>query len=46
MAPITETATETRRQSYEPPKVKMMDEAEMLSAFQVTAGGSVSWWAM
>jgi hypothetical protein len=36
----------TSREKYEVPKIKVMDEAEMLAAFQVTAGGTVSWWSM
>jgi hypothetical protein len=31
---------------YEPPMVRMMNEAEVLSAFQVTAAGTATWWAM
>ena len=33
-------------EKYEAPKIKVMDEAEMLAAFQVTAGGTVTWWSM
>jgi hypothetical protein len=33
-------------EKYEVPKIKVMDEAEMLAAFQVTAGGTVTWWSM
>ena len=29
---------------YEPPQVKVMDEAEVLTAFQVTAAGATMWW--
>ena len=31
---------------YEPPVVRLMNEAEVLSAFQVTAAGTSTWWAM
>jgi hypothetical protein len=31
---------------YEPPMVRMMSETEVLSAFQVTAAGTTTWWAM
>jgi len=37
---------ESGKQEYEPPKIKILNEEEMLAAFQVTAGGSVSWWVM
>jgi hypothetical protein len=30
---------------YEPPMVKLMDESEVLTAFQVTAAGATMWWA-
>lgn len=30
--------------AYETPKVKVMDEAEVLTAFQVTAAGATMWW--
>jgi len=41
---------ETRRSvtnakpKYETPKVKLMDESEVLTAFQVTAAGATMWW--
>ena len=31
---------------YEAPVVRVMSEAEVLSAFQVTAAGTGTWWAM
>jgi hypothetical protein len=33
------------RTKYEPPKIVIMDEQEVLKAFQVTSAG-VSWWVM
>ncbi len=30
--------------AYESPKVRVMDEAEVLTAFQVTAAGATMWW--
>jgi hypothetical protein len=29
---------------YETPSVKLMDESEVLTAFQVTAAGATLWW--
>jgi hypothetical protein len=29
---------------YETPKIKVLNEAEVLSAFQVTAAGGTMWW--
>ena len=37
---------ETQRPDYETPVVRVLSEAEILSAFQVTAAGTHSWWAM
>lgn len=31
---------------YQAPAVRVMSEAEVLSAFQVTAAGTGTWWAM
>ncbi len=31
--------------SYEAPKIKVLSEAEVLSAFQVTAAGGTMWWS-
>jgi hypothetical protein len=31
---------------YVAPVVRMMSESEVLSAFQVTAAGTTTWWAM
>jgi hypothetical protein len=33
------------RPAYEPPRVTVMDEAEVLKAFQFTSAG-ISWWVM
>jgi hypothetical protein len=30
---------------YEAPMIKVMDESEVLTAFQVTAAGGTMWWA-
>jgi hypothetical protein len=30
---------------YEPPTVRVMDESEVLTAFQVTAAGATMWWS-
>lgn len=30
---------------YEPPSVRVMDESEVLTAFQVTAAGATMWWS-
>jgi len=35
-------ATESRRR-YQKPTIKVMDESEMLAAFQITSAGA-SWW--
>lgn len=35
----------TARPKYEPPTVKVMDESEVLTAFQVTAAGATVWWS-
>jgi hypothetical protein len=29
---------------YEPPRIKVLTEEEVLSAFQVTAAGTTMWW--
>jgi hypothetical protein len=34
------------RPDYVSPEVRIMNEQEILSAFQITAAGSVSWWVM
>ena len=31
-------------QEYLPPVVRVMSEAEVLSAFQVNAAGTMAWW--
>jgi hypothetical protein len=36
----------TQLQQYVTPVVRVLSEAEVLSAFQVTAAGTHSWWAM
>lgn len=33
------------RPKYEPPTIRLMDETEVLKAFQLTSAG-VSWWTM
>lgn len=38
---LTESQTKPK---YEPLRVKVMTEEEVLSAFQVTAAGSQMWW--
>jgi len=37
---------EAERPDYATPVVRVMSESEVLSAFQVTAAGTHSWWAM
>ena len=39
-------AAESVKPEYVAPVVRMMNEADVLSMFQVTAAGSTSWWAM
>lgn len=34
-----------QRPKYEPPTIRLMDETEVLKAFQLTSAG-VSWWTM
>ncbi len=34
---------ESRRQ-YQTPSIKVMDETEMLAAFQITSAGASWWW--
>jgi hypothetical protein len=34
-----------RRETYEPPRIRVVNEEEVLSAFQVVlSAGSASWW--
>ena len=40
------TSEISERPEYVTPVVRIMSEAEVLSAFQVTAAGTVNWWAM
>jgi hypothetical protein len=45
--PTNETVRDPKngvKPQYETPKVKVMDEAEVLTAFQVTAAGATMWW--
>ena len=35
----------TERPKYEAPTIRLMDETEVLKAFQLTSAG-VSWWTM
>jgi hypothetical protein len=39
-------AREAVRPEYVSPEVRVMTELEVLSAFQVTAAGTATWWAM
>lgn len=41
----TQRAVAVPTPKYEPPRIRVMDEAEVLKAFQVTSAG-VSWWVM
>ena len=38
------TPTSTAKKLYQTPTVKVMDETEMLAAFQITSAGSSWWW--
>lgn len=39
------TVNETNaKPKYETPTVRVMDESEVLTAFQVTAAGATMWW--
>ncbi len=42
---LERAGSEPRKPEYETPKIKVMDEAEVLSAFQVTAANATLWWA-
>jgi hypothetical protein len=33
-----------QKPKYAPPKIRLMTEQEVLSAFQVTAAGTTMWW--
>jgi hypothetical protein len=33
------------KEKYEAPRIKVLTEEEVLSAFQVTAAGTTMWWA-
>jgi len=35
---------EAQKAEYEAPVVRVMSEAEILSAFQVNAAGTMAWW--
>lgn len=39
-------AAQASKAQYVAPVVRVMSEAEVLSAFQVTAAGSTVWWTM
>lgn len=41
----TMTGDTHAKPKYEPPVVRVMDEAEVLTAFQVTAAGATMWWS-
>ncbi len=45
MTPVTDNSDALRnpRAKYEPPRIVVMDEQEVLKAFQVTSA-SISWW--
>jgi len=34
-----------QKPKYEAPRIRVMTEQEVLSAFQVTAAGTTMWWA-
>ena len=38
-------ASEIERPAYEPPKITVMDEEEVLKTFQVTQA-AITWWTM
>jgi hypothetical protein len=38
-------AEEGPKTKYEAPRIKVLTEEEVLSAFQVTAAGTTMWWA-
>ena len=42
---LEKAVSENRKPEYETPKIKVLDEAEVLSAFQVTAANATTWWA-
>jgi hypothetical protein len=41
----TDSQQQSRRETYEPPRIRLVNEEEVLSAFQVVlSAGSASWW--
>jgi hypothetical protein len=41
----TDSQQPSRRETYEPPRIRVVNEEEVLSAFQVVlSAGSASWW--
>jgi hypothetical protein len=42
---IEPTLEDSSKPKYAPPKIKVLNEAEVLSAFQVTAAGGTMWWS-
>ena len=42
---VAETGNVTSIQPYETPSIRVMDEKDVLSSFQVTVAG-VTWWVM
>lgn len=40
----TSTKESEQKPKYEPPRIRVMTEQEVLSAFQVTAAGTSMWW--
>lgn len=43
LMPDTARAGDTELPPYEPPRIKLLDEEEVLSTFQVTQAG-YTWW--
>jgi hypothetical protein len=42
---IKSTSKDSSKPKYAPPKIKVLNEAEVLSSFQVTAAGGTMWWS-
>lgn len=45
IAKPTDSGAESSKPCYEVPSIRVMDETEVLSAFQVAVAG-VTWWVM
>ena len=41
---LTTSKESEEKPKYEPPRIRVMTEQEVLSAFQVTAAGTSMWW--